>query len=113
MIDVPTTARILADVPLRPLQGARFQPTGFPDLGAATYERPTKDGTVSMLLVESPQSVANRLETVCIDAAGDLMPPLHGLPYVRVEDAEGKLTSSLEEAHRLNSPYIEKAKLGG
>src|SRR6266852_4547597 len=58
--------KLLFDIPLAPVQGDRFQPTGFPDLGAATYERP--DGT-PMLLVESAQSMANRLEAVCWDAA--------------------------------------------
>jgi len=41
--------RLLLTVRLRPVQGDRFQPTGFPSLGAATYQ--TKDGT--KLLVES------------------------------------------------------------
>ena len=30
------THRILFNIPLRPIQGDRFQPTGFPSLGAAT-----------------------------------------------------------------------------
>jgi CRISPR-associated protein Csb1 len=64
-----------------------------------------------MLLVESAQSVANRLESVCWDdAKDDLVPVLAGLPYVRVEGPSGAyLTSSVQEAHRLNSPYIEKS----
>ena len=37
-----TTNRLLFSVPLRPVQGDRFQPTGFPALGAATYQ--TKEG---------------------------------------------------------------------
>ncbi|MBE3575517.1 MAG: type I-U CRISPR-associated protein Cas7 [Firmicutes bacterium] len=98
--------RLLLEADLRPLQGERFQPTGFPDLGAAEYSLP--DGT-PMLLVESPQSVANRLEAVCWDEATDeLLPCLRGMPYVRVI-AEGRprpLTNSILEAHRLNSPYI-------
>ena len=53
--------RVLFTVPLRPVQGDRFQPTGFPSLGAATYQ--TKDG--QKVLVESAQSMANRLETTC------------------------------------------------
>jgi CRISPR-associated protein Csb1 len=98
--------RLLLEASLRPLQGARFQPTGFPDLGSATYKGP--GGTSDMLLVESAQSMANRLERVCWDeAADDWVEPLRGLPVVKVVDAEGKpLTNSVLEAHRLNSPYI-------
>jgi CRISPR-associated protein Csb1 len=89
---------------LRPVQGDRFQPTGFPDLGAATYRRP--DGT-PMLLVESAQSMANRLEAVCWDEATDqIIAPLAGLPHIVVELEQGHTTSSIQEAHRLNSPYI-------
>ena len=63
-----TTPRLLLEAPLQPLQGTRFQPTGFPNLGAATYEGP---GGERMLLVESAQSMANRLETVCWDKPSD------------------------------------------
>jgi CRISPR-associated protein Csb1 len=34
--------RLLLTVRLRPVLGDRFQPTGFPSLGAATHQ--TKDG---------------------------------------------------------------------
>jgi len=96
--------RLTAEATLEPLQGARFQPTGFPDLGPATYSLP--DGT-DMLLVESAQSMANRLEAVCWDSAGDdLVACLRGMPYVRVEQNGSFLTCSVLEAHRLNSPYI-------
>jgi len=97
--------RVLLEVDLKPVQGTRFQPTGFPDLGAATYT--LADGT-EMLLVESSQSMANRLEMAVWDEeAQDLVPPLRGLPYVKVIDGQGRaLTNSLLEAHRLNSPYI-------
>ncbi|WP_201789144.1 type I-U CRISPR-associated protein Cas7 [Scytonema hofmannii] len=54
-------SRLLIEAELIPLQGTRFQPTGFPDLDAATYTLPGKEKT-EMLLVESAQSVANRLE---------------------------------------------------
>jgi CRISPR-associated protein Csb1 len=100
--------KLLFDVPLAPVQGHRFQPTGFPDLGAATYE--TESGT--SLLVESAQSMANRLESTCWDdAAQGLTPDLEGLSYIRVNDKAGKfLTSSVLEAHRINSVYIEEAE---
>lgn len=108
MENVPASPRVLIRADLAPLQGTRFQPTGFPDIGAATYQ--LADGT-QMLLVESEQSVANRLEAVCWDAAQDeLVGPLAGMPYVRVDDGDGRfLTSSILEAHRLNSVYIEKS----
>ncbi len=99
--------RLLFEAALEPLQGHRFQPTGFPDLGAAIYQRP--DGT-RMCLVESAQSVANRLERAVVDGTGpDIVRELDGLPYVRVRldgDGGGIVTSSLVEAHRLNSPFI-------
>lgn len=99
--------RLLLEAGLKPAQGERFQPTGFADLGAAQYTTP--DGT-KMLLVESAQSVANRLERAVVDGDGvDLRPELKGLPYVRVEllgQGAGVATSSLVEAHRLNSPFI-------
>ena len=99
------TPRLLIEAELQPLQGTRFQPTGFPNLGAATYQTP--DGT-DMLLVESVQSIANRLEAVCWDeVADDWVTPLRGLPLVKVVDKDNKpLTNSVLEAHRLNSPYI-------
>jgi CRISPR-associated protein Csb1 len=96
--------RLLMEVNLRPLQGTRFQPTGFPDLGAATYT--LSDGT-EMCLLESAQSMANRLEAVCWDeACDDLWEPLRGLPYVLVKKDGDILTNSLLESHRINSPYI-------
>ncbi|MEO8662791.1 MAG: type I-U CRISPR-associated RAMP protein Csb1/Cas7u [Bryobacteraceae bacterium] len=100
--------RLLLEADLKPVAGHRFQPTGFADLGAAEYELP--DGT-QMLLVESAQSVANRLEKTCLQGDGpDLEPELAGLPYVKAELEGGPdgtiLTSSLVEAHRLASPYF-------
>lgn len=104
-----TAPRLLLEAELRPIQGTRFQPTGFPDLGAARYDGP--DGR-PMLLVESAQSMANRLETVCWDAtAGDWVSPLKGLPLITISDEKGKfLTNSVLEAHRINSPYILEGK---
>jgi len=100
--------RLLVEAELRPVQGDRFQPTGFPDLGAATYKRPAVDGaTTLMLLVESTQSMANRLEEVCWDTAKDeIIAPLRGLSHIVVDLGNGMKTSSIQEAHRLNSPYI-------
>lgn len=105
--------RLLLKATLRPLQGSRFQPTGFPDLGAATYDAlDEKEQKKRMLLVESAQSMANRLEAVCWDTVADnWAPPLVGLPVVKVKNKAGKaLTNSVLEAHRLNSPYILEGK---
>ena len=101
--------RMLIEVNLKPLQGTRFQPTGFPDLGAATYQ--AVDST-SMLLVESAQSMANRMEAVCWDEGNnDWNEALKGLPYIKVVDTNGKLlTNSILESHRINSPYILESK---
>lgn len=97
--------RLLLRARLKPLQGTRFQPTGFPEIGAAQYEGP--DGTPT-LLVESAQSMANRMEAVCWDkVADDWVAPLKGLSVIKVKDKAGQpLTNSLLEAHRINSPYI-------
>lgn len=100
--------RLLLRAELKPLQGTRFQPTGFPEIGAALYEGP--DGTPT-LLVESAQSMANRMEVVCWDkVADDWVGPLKGLPVVKVNDKDGKaLTNSVLEAHRINSEYIARS----
>ena len=100
--------RLLIEARLKPVQGTRFQPTGFPNLGHAVYDSP--DGQGRTVLVESAQSMANRLETVCWDeVTDDWVAPLKGLPVVKVV---GKTftTNSLIEAHRLNSPYILEGK---
>jgi CRISPR-associated protein Csb1 len=99
--------RLLFEIKLKPVQGSRFQPTGFPSLGAATFQ--TSTGT--NLLVESAQSMANRLESVCWDQVNnDLVADLKGLSHIKVTRNGEFLTDSLLEAHRLNSPYILENK---
>lgn len=108
---IQKTPRVLIEADLQVIQGDRFQPTGFPDLGAAVYESP--DGK-RMILVESAQSVANRLEATCLDESGvDIATALVGLPYITANltgEADGgdysTRTTSLIEAHRINSPFI-------
>lgn len=104
----PEVTRVLVTASLQPLLGTRFQPTGFPDLGPALYE----SAQGQTLLVESAQSTANRLEATLWDPATlDLIPEAKGLSYVRVtKPGGGYLTSSITEAHRLNSPYILEGK---
>lgn len=98
------THRLLFAIPLKPLLGQRFQPTGFPGLGAAAYRTPEGDA----LLVESAQSMANRLElTVWDEATNDVKDPLKGLSHVRINRPDGSfLTDTILESHRLNSPYL-------
>ena len=99
--------RLLLSIPLRPAQGQRFQPTGFPGLGAATFQ--TAKGL--NLLVESAQSMANRLETVCWDEATQSpVAALSGLSHVRVTRKGAFFTDTMLEAHRLNSPYLLESK---
>lgn len=104
-----TAPRLLIQATLKPAQGTRFQPTGFPEIGAAQFDGPNGE---PMLLVESAQSVANRLETVCWDGvANDWVTELKGLSVIRVLDASGNpLTNSVLESHRINSPYILEGK---
>ena len=112
-IDISTLSespRLLIEALLKPLQGTRFQPTGFPNLGPAVFDEP--GGTEQMILVESSQSMANRLESVCWDeVADDWVEPLKGLPLIKVIDENKRpLTNSVLEAHRINSPYILESK---
>ncbi len=104
--------RLLMEAKLEPVQGDRFQPTGFSDLGPAEYTAP--NGT-SMLLVESAQSMANHMENVCWDdAEEDLIEVLQGLPYVHVAlGDDDSYTNSILEAHRINSEYITGKKQKG
>lgn len=100
-------SRLLLTVPLRPVQGDRFQPTGFPSLGAATYQ--TKDGP--KLLVESAQSMANRLEATCWNIATNKpVAVLDGISHVTVMRKKAFLTDTMLEAHRINSPYLLEGK---
>ena len=103
-----SATRVLFAIPLKPLQGQRFQPTGFPSLGAATYQ--ASSGT--SLLVESAQSMANRLEAVCWDAVNNKpVPVLEGISHVVVRKPDGTfLTDTMIEPHRLNSPYLLEGK---
>lgn len=102
------SSRVLVEASLKPIQGNRFQPTGFPDIGAAEYQ--LDNGTYS-LIVDSPQAVVNHLEQHCLNSSGDsFVDVLRGLSIVHVRDKYGQyLTNTVREGHRLNSPYV----LGG
>lgn len=103
-------------IPLTPVASSgRFQPTGFPDLGAALFRRPVGETDwVECLHVESPQSMANRLElTTWDEPARRQVPELDGVPYVQIVDENGEfLTSSRTEPHRLASAYIMDGIVG-
>lgn len=104
--------RLVLDARLHPLIGSSFQPTGFANLGAAEFTRP---GGEPALLVESVQSMTNRLEEIGTETATrtpiDL---LRQLPWIGVRDSEGKLlTSSRLEPHRLASAYVRDARIDG
>jgi CRISPR-associated protein Csb1 len=105
-----TAYRTVLEADLTPIAGSLFQPTGFPDLGAAEFGD-------NRLLVESAQSMANWLESVTWDAASnDQVPELAdaGIPYVKVVDTQGAfLSSSRLEAHRLASAYIMTGTVAG
>lgn len=115
------TNRTTFEIPLAPVQGTRFQPTGFPDLGPALFDRPVgrnPDGTTAWqkaLLVESAQSMANHLEAAGWDEATNApVAPIAFLPWVRVTDTAGRfLTSSRLESHRLAASFVKDASLDG
>jgi len=110
------TNRIKITAKLRPVLGSTFQPTGFPDVGAATFTRFEEDQEIRSLLVESVQSMANRLEATAWSEAGQQpVDSVDGLPYVRVVRAgtDEFLTSSRLEAHRLASPFVHTSTLDG
>lgn len=117
---VANAYRRLFDVELEPISGSRFQPTGFPDIGPALFDRPVREnGSIvwrQALIVESSQSMANRFEDAGWDRPSQQpSPTLQGLPYVRVVAAEGGryLTSSRTEAHRIGSAFVKDSKLDG
>lgn len=103
------------DVRMQPLSGARFQPTGFPDVGPALFQRPVgENGWQDCLLLESAQSMANHLEATSWDEGlQSPVPAFAGLPYVRVVGTDGDyLTSSRTEPHRLAAAFVKDSALG-
>ncbi|MDQ1248066.1 MAG: type CRISPR-associated protein Csb1/Cas7u [Actinomycetota bacterium] len=118
MSSTTTIRRHAFEVELEPLLGSTFQPTGFPDLGAATFDRPVPGSpgtTTRCMIVESVQSMANRLEaTGWDDGAHTPVEAITGLPYVEVRSPAGEfLTSSRLEPHRLFSAYVRDAQWNG
>lgn len=117
MIDTAVN-RLRFTASLAPGLGSTFQPTGFPDIGAAHFEGYDKDGQLRpTLLVESVQSMANRLEATAWDSgAQEPVSLVASMPHVRVchrDTPEDFLTSSRLEAHRLASAFVREAQLDG
>ena len=105
--------RLLLECQLEPVQGSRFQPTGFPSLGSAEFSSVSSDNkNTKSLLVESAQSMANRLEAVCVNSEKTgLVETLYGIPIITVNDENGEfLTNSVLDAHRMNSSYMLEGK---
>lgn len=100
--------RVVITASLR-LTNSRFlQPTGFPDIDACLYR--DHEGR-RWCLVESEQSMSNRLESVCMKSSGVWVDDLKGLPLIVVRDkAHDLLTTNLTEPHRLASSYILDGK---
>lgn len=97
----------------------RFQPAGFPEIGHVIYDAPRgDDGVEKVCIVDSPASMANHLESVCMRSPFDPTPveELKELPYLRCvtdpgsSDGEGKaatlVATSLSEGHRMASDYF-------
>jgi CRISPR-associated protein Csb1 len=112
---------------LEPVAGLdRFQPAGFPEIGHVIYKAPRKNGVEEPIcIVDSPASMANHLESVCLRGAHDLdlVDDLADMPYVRcvtgaIEDGRlnrrEAVVTSLTEGHRIASTYfLEGRTLSG
>lgn len=91
--------------------GRFLQPTGFPDIGPCIYR--DKEGR-RWCLVESEQSMSNRLEAVCMRDPGVWVDELKGLPIIAVRDPQGDLlTTNLCEPHRCASSYVLEGRIDG
>jgi len=106
----------------------RFQPAGFPEVGHVIYDAPRPEGrSEKVCIVDSPASMANHLERVCMIDEETLHPDLAGLPYVKCVtdrpppgDGDAKpnpgrsrhmtQATSLTEGHRIASDYFLDAR---
>ncbi len=105
----------------------RFQPAGFPEIGHVLYDAPRSNNTTEKVcIVDSPASMANHLETVCLAGPNDtdLHEDLEGLPYVvcvtdrnyknefgqilvdQKEHHDKIVFTTFTEGHRLASDYF-------
>jgi len=96
----------------------RFQPAGFPEVGHVIYDAPRTDGNgrqfkEKVCIVDSPASMANHLETVCVAGAGsmELHSDLVNLPFVVCQtDDNVDVVSTFTEGHRIASDYFVAEK---
>jgi CRISPR-associated protein Csb1 len=96
--------RVVITASLKLTNGHFLQPTGFPDIDACIYR--DKEGR-RWCLVESEQSMSNRLEAVCMKSPGVWVDDLKGLPLVVVKNKDGDLlATNLTESHRVASSYV-------
>jgi len=103
--------RVIVTAQLSLANGAFLQPTGFPDIGSCIY---TNADRKKRCLLESEQSMANRLEAVCMKAPGYWVDELRQLPVVEVRDTKSSLlATNLTEPHRIASSYVLQGKLNG
>jgi CRISPR-associated protein Csb1 len=108
--------RVVITASLKLTNGRFLQPTGFPDIDACIYR--DKEGR-RWCLVESEQSMSNRLEAVCMKSPGVWVDDLKGLPLIAVRNKAVKneagdlLTTNLTEPHRIASSYILDGKRVG
>lgn len=103
--------QVVITASLQLANGRFLQPTGFPDIGSCIYR--DKDGS-RWCLVESEQSMANRLEAVCMKEPGVWTDELKGLPVIAVLDPDDNLlTTNLCEPHRCASSYVLDGTIDG
>lgn len=103
--------QVVITASLQLANGRFLQPTGFPDIGPCVYR--DKDGR-RWCLVESEQSMANRLEAVCMKEPGVWTDDLKGLPMIVVRDSHNNLlTTNLCEPHRCASSYVLDGTIHG
>jgi CRISPR-associated protein Csb1 len=96
--------RVVITASLKLTNGRFLQPTGFPDIDACIYR--DKEGR-RWCLVESEQSMSNRLEAVCMKSPGVWVDDLKGLPLIAVKNKDGDLlATNLTEPHRIASSYV-------
>jgi CRISPR-associated protein Csb1 len=110
--------RLVIQATLKPVAGkTRFQPAGFPEIGHVIYDAPQRDGSrKKVCIVDSAASMANHLETVCVNAFDQtLVDELNGLPCVQCVTGENKdklVVTSFSEGHRLASTYFLAGTIG-